>query len=111
MSVPILFFGQGFVNAVVEIFVVGENNMAANIVKLFALALACIFSNKSKKTYEAFWSHIRRSKATRCSIGVNDHPRGTILKSQSQSGVSGEEEHSQSGSDALQPQDQLDQRQ
>jgi hypothetical protein len=32
--VPIVGFGEGFVDAVVEIFIVGEDDMAADIVEL-----------------------------------------------------------------------------
>ena len=34
MGEPIVFFREGFVNAVVEVLVVGKNDMAAHIVKL-----------------------------------------------------------------------------
>ena len=36
MCVPVIFIGQGLVNAVVEVFVVREDDMPANIVKLGA---------------------------------------------------------------------------
>lgn len=34
MGVPIIFFGQSFVNAIIEVFVVRENDMTADIVEL-----------------------------------------------------------------------------
>lgn len=34
MGVPIVVFGQGLVNAVIEVFVVGEDDVAADVVKL-----------------------------------------------------------------------------
>jgi hypothetical protein len=34
MSVPIVFFGQGFINAIIEVFVVREDDMTTNIVQL-----------------------------------------------------------------------------
>lgn len=32
MTVPVIFFWQSFVNAIIEVFVVGEDDMAANII-------------------------------------------------------------------------------
>lgn len=34
MGVPVIFFGQSLVDAVVEVLVVGENDVAADIVEL-----------------------------------------------------------------------------
>ena len=34
MGIPVLFSGQSLINAVVEIFVVGKNDMTTDIVKL-----------------------------------------------------------------------------
>ena len=60
MGIPVVLVGQGFVNAVVEVLVVGKDNVATDIVE------------------EAFWSDIGRGKTTRRLVGINNHPRGTI---------------------------------
>jgi hypothetical protein len=38
MGVPVLLLWQSLVNAIVEVFVVGENNMATDIVELSSLS-------------------------------------------------------------------------
>lgn len=73
MCVPILRLWQSLVNAVIEIFVVGEDNVAADIVELGSI-LAIISTIRSHHTYKAFWGDICGGKTTRCLVGVNDHP-------------------------------------
>lgn len=34
MCVPVIIFGKSFIDAIVEVFVVGEDNVAANVVQL-----------------------------------------------------------------------------
>lgn len=40
MCVPIVFLGEGFVNAIVKVLVVRENDVAADVVKLELLVCA-----------------------------------------------------------------------
>lgn len=63
MCVPVIFIGQCLVNAVVEVFVVREDDMPANIVKLGACQSRALRSSGvqlAKRTDEAFRSDICR---------------------------------------------------
>ena len=50
MRIPVIFGRQSLVNAVVEIFVVGENNVAANIVELIANQLGAREGGRESRT-------------------------------------------------------------
>lgn len=75
MSVPIVFFGKGFVNAVVEVFVVRENNMAANIIQLSPPVSQMACQDKiGGKAHEALFGYVGRGKTARRFVRVDDHP-------------------------------------
>lgn len=63
MCVPVIFFGQCLSNAVVEVFVVRENDMAADIVELGACQSRSQQQQGSigEETYKAFWCDVCRS--------------------------------------------------
>ena len=79
MSVPVFGIGERFVNAVVEIFVVGKNDMPADIVELevasvIGFGVAWFEAVENGKTYEAFGSDVCGSEAAWGFVGVDDHP-------------------------------------
>jgi hypothetical protein len=73
VGVPIILVWQRLIDAIVEIFVVGEDNMATDIVELYN-GSALGSPGVKQETYEAFWGDIGRSKTTRRLVGVNNHP-------------------------------------
>ena len=82
VGVPVLLLGQGLVNAVVEVLVVGEDNVATNIVQLqnrpsLDLVLSSCWG-KGQSTYETFGSDICGGETTSLLAGVNDQPRGAL---------------------------------
>lgn len=71
MCVPILLSWQGLVNAIVEVFVVGKDDMATNIVEL---KRSDISGDVGQATYESFLCDICGGKTTRYIIIVDNHP-------------------------------------
>lgn len=59
MCKPIVFFGQGFIDAVVEVFVVREDDMAADVIQLFLMSDALSFMFR-KHIQILPWSHLSR---------------------------------------------------
>ena len=60
MCIPIILFRQSFNDAVVEIFVVREDDMASYIVKLYrALAVVIWCFLESRVAHKAFRSNVR----------------------------------------------------
>lgn len=72
MGVPVLLSGQGFINAIVEVFVVGEDDMAADVVELRGESDGV--ERRKERTYESFLCDICGSQATWHFVVVNDHP-------------------------------------
>lgn len=84
VGVPIVILGESLVNAVVEVFVVGENNVATDVVQLPRMSvhvsiLVGVVNRRPRSTYEALRGHVGGGKATGCLVGVNDQPRRAIL--------------------------------
>ena len=82
MGVPVVIMGKGLVNAVVEVLVVGEDDMAADIVQLRGAALASMREKpreEAAETYETLRSHVSASKTTGLGVGVDNEPRRAIL--------------------------------
>jgi hypothetical protein len=65
VSIPVFGLGQCLINAIVEVLVVGEDDMATNIVELGVKTLDSSRVNWGWQTHEAFRSDIRRGKTTR----------------------------------------------
>ena len=74
MGVPVVFLGQGFVNAVIEVFVVRENDMTTDIVQLTRRLANQLSGCHSSSTHKAFFGHICRGQTARSLIGVYDQP-------------------------------------
>jgi len=60
VCVPVIFLGEGLVDAVIKVLVVRKDDMATDIVE------------------KALWSHVSRGQTTGLFVGINDHPRGTF---------------------------------
>jgi hypothetical protein len=71
MCVPILLSWQGLVNAIVEVFVVGKDDMATNIIEL---KQSDTIRNIGQATYESFLCDICGCQTTRDIVVVNNHP-------------------------------------
>ena len=83
MGVPVVLLGEGLVDAVVEVLVVREDDMAADVVELdwggpSWLARGCQQRREetqgAEETHEAFRSNVCAGKTTSLVGGVNDHP-------------------------------------
>jgi ABC-type hemin transport system substrate-binding protein len=75
--VPVIFLGQGLVNAVVEVLVVGEDDVAANIVELVgsrSAQAATIEQQRRLSTYETLGSNVSAGKTTGLIGRVDDEP-------------------------------------
>lgn len=84
MGVPVLILGERLVNAVIEVLVVGEDNVATDVVQLprrsiHVLVLAGSPTEPLGITHEALRGHVGGSKTTGSLVGVDDQPRRTIL--------------------------------
>jgi hypothetical protein len=71
VGIPVGFVWQCLVDAVVEVLVVGENDMATDIVKLDIVSFWKSLK-KHRVTYEAFWGDIGGGKSTRGLVGVDN---------------------------------------
>jgi hypothetical protein len=69
---PVVVTGEGLVDAVVEVLVVGEDDMATDVVELGALDFGGSIGRAS--THEAFWRRISRGEATGRLVRVHDQP-------------------------------------
>lgn len=56
MGVPVLLSWQGLVNAIVEVFVVGKDDMATDVVELETRSV--VVKVRSRTTYESFLGDI-----------------------------------------------------
>lgn len=82
MSKPIILLRQRLVDAVVEVLIVGEDNVAANIVKLCVCALVlaeqCYCQsgscNQGHIAYKAFRRYVGRGEATSLLIRIENQP-------------------------------------
>lgn len=94
VGVPVVLLGESLIDAVVEVLVVGENDVATNIVQLETInpVSLSISSNRGVisyvkgrrgKTYESFGGHVRGGKTTGSLVGINNQPRGAILEGNS----------------------------
>lgn len=81
MSVPVGFVWEGLVQTVVEVFVVGEDNVAADVVELRIALMAVIVGlyRLTGATYEPFRGHVGRGKTSWFLIGIHDHPGRSVL--------------------------------
>lgn len=81
MAEPVIVVGEGLVDAVIEVLVVGEDNVTADIVELWEAGLAMFFRFRCLQgsTYETFGGHIGGSQTTGSLVAVNDQPRGAVL--------------------------------
>lgn len=78
MSVPVLLFWQRLIDAVVEVLVVREDNVAADIVEL---SPSVRDSERYRgETYEALWGHICGGKTAGSLVAVDDQPRWAVLQ-------------------------------
>lgn len=83
VRVPVVGLGQGFVEAVVEVAVVGEDDMSANVEQLDILIhVKRRRAETSRGTHKTLWSDICRCETTRRRIRVNNEPRRAVLPSQ-----------------------------
>lgn len=84
MGVPVGLLGESLVNAVVEVLVVREDDMSANIVELFSQSdLIHVLSMLSMlsialATYEALRGDVGRGKTTGSLVAVDNQPRGLV---------------------------------
>jgi hypothetical protein len=85
---PVVILGESLVDAVVEVLVVGKDNVATDIVQLFpgekkgsdwGVPRGSWSTRKIQVTYEAFRGHISGGKTTRGLVGVDNQPRGVVL--------------------------------
>ena len=58
MRVPVIVLGQRFVDAVVKVFVVREDNMAADIVELWTVLVSGSRGVEKGGTHESFRSYV-----------------------------------------------------
>jgi hypothetical protein len=72
VGVPVLVFGESLVDAVVEVLVVGEDDVPPNIVELSMSVCGGPMAGVS--THKALWGHISRGQTTRCLVRVYDEP-------------------------------------
>ena len=88
VGVPVVLLGESLINAVVEVLVVGENNVATDVVQLSGAsqygdsAVPSMVSrgNVWGSTYEAFRGHIGRSETTGSLVGVDNQPGRAVLR-------------------------------
>ena len=81
VAVPVIILGEGLVDAVVEVLVVGEDDVTTDIVKLTGVSERSDEEGVGKnETYETFGGHIGGSQTTRNLVVVDDQPRGAILQ-------------------------------
>lgn len=73
MGVPIIFVGKGLVDTVVEVFVVGEDNVAADVVELTGVNNN-VGAVGGWATYETFRRHVGGGQSTRRLIGIHNQP-------------------------------------
>ena len=83
MGEPVFFFGESFIDAIVEILVVRKDDMASNVVEL-GFGLVALKVVRVSGTHKAFRGGVGRGKPTWCLVGVYYHPRRTILRNVSQ---------------------------
>lgn len=79
---PVIVVGESLVDAVIEVLVVGEDNVTTDIVELwFRISNVLPFFGVSRirSTYETFGGHIGGSQTTGGLVAVNDQPRGAVL--------------------------------
>lgn len=76
--VPVVWPGQRLVEAVIKVFVVGEDDMTADIVKLkrseSLSAHWCVGLQVGGTTYEAFGSDVGRGETAGSRVGINNEP-------------------------------------
>jgi hypothetical protein len=80
MAVPVVVLGESLVDAVVEVLVVGEDDVATDIVELRSVSSESRHSIAVDYTYEAFRGDIGGSKTTGGLVAVDNHPRGAVLQ-------------------------------
>lgn len=88
MGVPVSLLGESLIDAVIEVLVVREDNVATDIVKLnrktrtiSVLVLETfIWRVWVESTYETLRRGIGGSKTARLLVGINNQPRRAILK-------------------------------
>lgn len=73
MAEPVIVAGEGLVDAVVEVLVVGEDNVATDVVKLDKVSFER-GNGVEESTYEAFGGDIGRGQTTGDLVVVDDHP-------------------------------------
>lgn len=86
MGVPVVRFGQGLIQAVVEVLVVREDDVAADIVELRGDLLAMVGLEGfgvAAWTYEALGSDIGGGEATGLLVGIQNQPRRSVLTPES----------------------------
>lgn len=88
---PVVLLGESLIDAVIEVLVVGEDNVATDIVQLFQGGKEVVRSgvsagsnrqpkkNNKEATYETFRGNVGRGQTTRSLIGVDNQPRRSIL--------------------------------
>jgi hypothetical protein len=76
VGVPIGLVGESLVDAVIEVLVMGEDNVAANIVELSMAVSAAQLDMRVVccGTHEALRSNIGRGKSTGNLVGVDNQP-------------------------------------
>jgi hypothetical protein len=79
---PVIVVGECLVDAVIEVLVVRENDMATDVVELAAL-LGQVRSSlvRTGATHKAFRGDVCRGQTTGDLVRVHDQPRGPILLS------------------------------
>jgi hypothetical protein len=80
---PVLGLGKGLIDTVVEVLVVGEDNVATDIVELEG-SRQCWDCRQAegagrRSTHEAFGGDICRGQATGSLVGIDDQPRWVVL--------------------------------
>ena len=80
MGIPVILIRQCLIDAVVEVFVVGKDDMATDIVELQTTQLVAAVAIEKWQTHKALGGHISGSKSTWSLVGVDDHPRRVVLR-------------------------------
>lgn len=79
MCIPIIRLGKSFVDAIIEVFVMRENDMSADIIEL-PCPISIGILKGDQETYKSLGGDIGGSKPSRGFIRVNKEPGSLILE-------------------------------
>jgi hypothetical protein len=79
MCIPIIRLGKSFVDAIIEVLVMRENDMSANIIEL-PYSISNRILKGDQETHKSLGCDIGRSKPSRGFIRVNEEPGSLVLE-------------------------------